>query len=315
MSRGERLDAVAELGDRQLGILARRQLRAAGWTDGQIDHEIRFGRWTAPASGIVAMQNAPLTHQQQQWLGVLHAGPTAVLCHLTAVRSAGLRWKGEDTIDVLTRKGDLVTPLPGFFFHQTRRPYERWVSRSASGPPRLRVEHAALLAAERDHRARRAVGLLAACVQQRITTAEKLVAAAPQIRKLRNGKLFLAALGDIAGGAQSSAEIDLGRLCEQAGLPAPTRQTVRQDDQGRRRYLDCEWCLADGRSIVLEIDGSFHLEVGNWWRDMKRERQVVISRSTVLRCASIELRLDPWDVLRDLTKAGLPRDRGSVWVS
>lgn len=315
MPRQDRLDAIAELSNRQLGVLARHQLRAAGWTDGQIDHEIRFERWTSPAWGVVATQNAPLDQDQRLWLGVLHAGPAAVLSHLTAVRSAGVKWKGDDTIDVLTRKGDLVAPLPGFFFHQTRRPYERWVSQSLAGPPRLRVEHAALLTAERDRRTRRAVGLLAACVQQRITTAEKLVAAAPQIRKLRNGKLFLAALGDIAGGAQSFAEIDLGRLCEQAGLPAPTRQTVRLDEQGRRRYLDCEWCLADGRIIVLEVDGSFHLEVGNWWRDMKRERQVVITRSTVLRCSSIELRLDPWDVLRDLMKVGLPRDRGSVWVS
>ena len=45
----------------------------------------------------------------------------------------------------------------------------------------------------------------------------------------------------------------------------PTRQVVRLDKQGRRRYLDCVWVLPDGRVIVLEIDGSFHAEVTDWW--------------------------------------------------
>jgi hypothetical protein len=39
---------------------------------------------------------------------------------------------------------------------------------------------------------------------------------------------------------------------------------------------------------------------------MKRERAVVLSRSTVLRCASIELRLEPWEIMADLREAGVP---------
>jgi hypothetical protein len=306
-NRSERLVGVASLAEAQERVVSRVQLRSLGWTDGQIDHEIAFGRWHAPAWGVVALQNAPLTYDQRLWLGVLHAGDGAVLTHLTSCRRAGLEWRGdEETIHVLTPKGDLVDPMDGFFFHQTRRPYHRWVQPLASGPPRLRIEHAALLTAERDRFVRRAVGLLAACVQQRLTTADKLLIVKPQIRKLRNGAFFELALGDIAGGAQSFAEIDVGLLCERAGLAQPLRQAVRLDTDGRRRFLDCEWELPDGRVVVLEVDGSFHLKVGNWWRDMKRERAVVLSRSTVLRCASIELRLEPWEVVADLRRAGVP---------
>ena len=261
---------------------------------------------------MVALQNAPLTYDQRLWLGVLHAGVGSALTHLTAVRCAGLQWHGDDTIDVMTPKGDLVDPLDGFFFHQTRRPYQRWMQPTASGPPRLPLEYAALLTAERDRRLRRAIGLLAACVQQGLTTADRLILIKPQIRKLRHGHEFELALGDIAGGAQSFAEIDIGHLCEEAGLAAPTRQTVRLDVDGRRRYLDCEWELKDGGVVVLEVDGSFHLQVGNWWRDMKRERAVVLSKSTVLRCASVELRLEPWSVLEDLRRAGVPPRHGFV---
>ena len=145
---------------------------------------------------MVALQNAPLSYDQRLWLGVLHAGDGAVLTHLTSCRRAGLKWKGdEDTIHVLTTKGDLVEPIEGFFFHQTRRPYGRWLRPVASGPPRLPIEHGALLTAERDRYVRRAVGLLAACVQQRLTTADRLIVTARQIRKLRHGAIFLPATG------------------------------------------------------------------------------------------------------------------------
>ena len=307
--------SISELARHQERVVKRRQLRALGWTDGQIDHEIRYGRWHAPAPGVVALQNADLDHGQRLWLGVLHAGTGSALTHLTAVRAAGLSWSGRDVIDVLTPKGDLVEPLAGFFFHQTRRPYRLWVRPTPSGPPRLPIEHAALLTAERDRNLRRAIGLLAACVQQGLTTADRLIVTKPRIRKLRHGHELMLALGDIAGGAQSFAEIDIGLLCEQAGLAPPTRQAVRRDTDGRRRYLDCEWRLPDGRVIVLEVDGSFHLQVGSWWRDMKRERAVVLSRSTVLRCASIELRLEPETVVADLRTAGVPPRTGFVCVS
>lgn len=68
--------------------MSRRQLRALGWTAGQVDHEIRYGRWHAPVSGVVALQNADLTYDQRLWLGVLHAGAGSVLTHLTAARTA-----------------------------------------------------------------------------------------------------------------------------------------------------------------------------------------------------------------------------------
>jgi hypothetical protein len=306
-NRAVRLADIAALALAQERVVSRRQLRASGWSNSQIDHEIKYGRWHAPAWGVVALQNAPLTYDQRLWLGVLHAGGGAVLTHLTACRRAGLEWKGdEETIHVLTPKGDLVDPIEGFFFHQTRRPYQRWLPATPFGPPRLPIEYAGLLAAERDRYVRRAIGLLASCVQQRLTTADRLLDTQPKIRKLRNGAVFAVALGDIAGGAQSFAEIDVGDLCDRAGLAQPVRQAVRKDAEGRRRYLDCEWVLPDGRVVVLEVDGSFHLKVGNWWRDMKRERAVVLSHSTVLRCSSIELRLEPWEVMGDLRSAGVP---------
>lgn len=290
----------------QLGVLSRVQLGRYGVSLHQIEHEIDVGRWSSVAPGVVALQNAALTREQRAWLGPLHTGRPAVLTHATACEYGGLRWTQDETIHVLTAKGDLVTPLDGFRFHQTRRPFEDWAVPGA-GPPRLDIEHAVLLASERDRYIRRAVGRIAAAVQQGLSTPEQLLVAAATVKKLRNGAIFKLALGDIAGGAQSFAEIDIGTLCREAGIRPPDRQTFRLDRDGRRRYLDCTWRLSHERMLVLEIDGSFHLLVENWWRDKKRERSLVSWDRLVLRCSSPEIRLEPQGIIDDLVAMGVPR--------
>lgn len=305
-NRRARVAALEPLADRQRFVLARRQLTALGWSDGQIAHEIEIGRWQVPARGVVVLHTGTPEPVQRLWIGVLYAGSGAVLSHLTAAREAGVRWVGDERIHVLTPKGDLVPALKGYCFHQTRRPYRQWLTPIAGAPPRLPVEHAVLMTAERDRSVRRAIGLLARSVQQQVTTAERLQLTIPTIHKLRNKSHFRLALGDIAGGAQSFAEIDLGVLCADAGLAAPSRQVIRLDKDGRRRFLDAEWRRRDGQRIVLEVDGSFHLQVENWWNDMRRERRVVLGSGIVLRCSTVELRLSPSDVIEDLREAGVP---------
>jgi hypothetical protein len=232
-------------------VVGREQLHALGWSHQHIEHEIDVGRWTRVAPTVVALQNAPLVWEQRLWLGVLHASPRGVLTHATACQESGLERWDCTTVDVLTPKGDLVSDLEGFSFHQTRRDYSTWVHPSRQ-PATLTIEAAALLAAERDTSVRRGVGRLAAVVQQRLSTAERLLLTSLTISKLRNGAILRLALGDIAGGAQSFAELDLGRICDSFALQPPARQRIRMDRTGRRRYLDCEWDLPDGRILVLE---------------------------------------------------------------
>jgi very-short-patch-repair endonuclease len=302
---------VRDLALAQCGVLRRDQLRLRGWTARQIEHEVEVGRWSAVAPRVVALQNAPLRRDQACWLGVLHAGEASALSHGSVSEWAGVAWDPPEQVHVMTPRGDNVGDLPGFVFHQSRRGFAGWVHPTRQ-PRQLRIEFAALLTAERDDQLRRALGGLAAHVQQRATTAERLLVAAGQIPKLRHGRLIRPALHDIAGGAQSFAEIDLVRLCRGSGLRAPDRQRVRRDQSGRRRYLDCEWRLEDGRVVVLEVDGSFHMRTDHWWADMTRERAVVLTGRSVLRCASIELRLAPEAVVADLRAIGVPPAAGPI---
>ncbi len=57
---------------------------------------------------------------------------------------------------------------------------------------------------------------------------------------------------------------------------------------------------------MLEIDGSFHMLVDNWWRDLRRQRAITAWDHAILRCASIEVRLGPGAILDDLRAMGVP---------
>jgi hypothetical protein len=185
----DRLVALEELRASQHGVVRRDQLRALDWTRHHVAHEIEYDRWQQVAPEVIAMQNAPLIHQQRLWLGVLHAGPNSALSHSTVLQVAGLTHWETDVIDVISNKGNTMEPLDLFFFHETRRDYQAWVHPTRL-PRQLRVEEAALLAAERKRSPRSGIGLLAASVTQRITTAERLFLSSRDISKLRHGCHF-----------------------------------------------------------------------------------------------------------------------------
>ena len=101
------------------------------------------------------------------------------------------------------------------------------------------------------------------------------------------------------------AELDVARMCRRHGLPRPRRQVRRRDSSGRWRYTDAEWLLPDGRVVVLEVDGAFHMDVTSWADDIERERGLIGTGVLVLRCTSHELRDDDARVVRDLRRVGV----------
>ena len=105
---------------------------------------------------------------------------------------------------------------------------------------------------------------------------------------------MLLVLADIEGGAESLAEIDFASLCRGAGLPAPSRQRVRTDSTGRRRYLDVAW---DQFRLVVEIDGMFHMELARWMDDSFRGNEISLDGRVLLRFPALVLRTDPERVL------------------
>ena len=147
-------------------------------------------------------------------------------------------------------------------------------------------------------------GVLAAAVQQRLTTASRLQGWIDQLRPLRRAKLFRRALADIDQGAHSASELEITRLCRAFGFPRPARQVARRDSRGNQRWTDCEWRLPDGTVLVLEVDGSHHLDVQSWTA-IRRTRRISGQGRIVVRCTAYELRHEAQVVAEDLMNLGL----------
>ena len=112
-------------------------------------------------------------------------------------------------------------------------------------------------------------------------------------------------LGDIEGDVHSGAERDVNKMCRDFNIPFPVRQVCRLDSDGRRRWTDAEWRLRDGRTMVLEIDGAFHMEVTQWTADKRRARRISTADRVVLGATAFEVRHEPEEVARDLIALGV----------
>lgn len=154
-------------------------------------------------------------------------------------------------------------------------------------PPRVRVERALVDAAAWGTGARTGCGILAAGVQQRLTTASRLIVELDAAGAVRHRRILRAALLDIAGGAQAVSELDFLAFCARNGPPRPILQVVRHDPGGRRRYLDATLVGPTGVIVRVEIDGALHLVVNTYWADKLRGNELTIAGEPVMRFPSI----------------------------
>ena len=298
-------DAWRGLAASQEGMLSRRQLGELGVDRWRVRNQIAAGRWAQRSPMVVSTTTGPLSRGQLMWLGVLHAGPQAVVGGLTAAEVAGLRSWHRDDVTVLIPEELEVDDVSGIDFHRTRRDIAA-MRAPGTGLPRCRIEPAVLLFGAYQRSRRTAQGVVAAVVQQQLAAPVSLLSWVKVLRPLRWAPMFREVIGDIAAGSQSVAELDVVRLCRHHGLATPDRQVSRVDAGGRPRFTDCEWRLPDGRVLVLEVDGSFHMEASHWEEDLVRQRQLISPDRLVVRCTARELREEPWRVAGDLRRLGVP---------
>jgi hypothetical protein len=287
MYAGRRVLAqLPELGARaeqQAHVLTREQLASYGVDHRAVQRHADAGRWAPLGPVLVVLHRGPLDAAARSWAAVLNAGPCAGLCSWSALAQWGLRGWERDETHVVVRRGERQWPLPWVRIHESRRHTLSDLVRPTARPPAHDVHRAAIDAAAWNPSPRTACGLIAAVVQQGLTTVDALTSALETAGRVRHRKLIRAALTDIAGGADALSEIDLTRLCRRAGLPLPRRQTTRTDLRGRRRYRDAEWVRWDGRLVVCEVDGQGHLEAQRWYDDLLRDAELAQQEADAIR--------------------------------
>lgn len=308
--RRDVLDVVPGLADLAIGqshVCSRAQLAALGVDAKAVDCHVLNRRWRCLGPLVVVLHCGPLTPEARRWAVALNAGAGAALGAWTALHVWGLRRWERDAVHLVVPRGSRPARLPGVVgpvvVHESRRHRPEDV-RFRNGLAVHSPERSAVDGGAWSPTSRAACGLLAAVVQQGLTTAHLISAELDTAGRIRRRRVMAAALADIAGGSHALSEIDFVRFCRERGLPEPVRQAVRRDSAGRRRYLDVEWRLPDGRRLVLEIDGIGHMEVERWYDDLLRAAELMAAGSTdgpLLRLPAIACRTEPDRVARILS--------------
>lgn len=288
---------------RGLSVSTLPSLRAQGRTESEIRAHVRAGRWQRFGHAIV-LHNAEPNRRDVHRIVLANCGRRAVLTAFTALEEQGFDGWERDQTHVLVPGGTHVRCVPGL---PTRVHYtSHWdEEQHLVGRQLHRVAPALAHAAATFRNPRPACGILAAGVQQRLTTPEQLAAAIVGQVWLHHHAILRLAVDDITQGAEALSEIDLGRLCRRYGLTDPIRQEVRVERTGRRRYLDAVWRRSDGKRVVVEIDGALHLVPRRWWDDQLRQNELAIAGSLVLRFPSVIVRLEPALVADQLRRIGI----------
>ena len=161
---------------RQAGLVSRRQLNWFGhdrhYVRGQLRAHLRAQGWQEVSATVPATTTGRLTRGQLAWAGTLHAGPGSAVGGLTAAEMHGLAGWQRPAVTVLIGESVNVEPIPGVQFVKTRRDIVGFRSTHWSLPT-WQVEPAVLLFAGYTRSSRTAVGVLAAAVQQGLTTPDR----------------------------------------------------------------------------------------------------------------------------------------------
>lgn len=286
---------------RQDGVISNRQARRF-LSPSAIRHRLASGRWRSAHRGVYLTETGPVTTRQRRWIAALAAGHgrIALLGGLSALAVLGLRGHPDRPIRVLVRAGQAdADPPPGVRVHRTRHLPAEDVHRAGS-PPCTMPGRSVVDAAQWAHTDEEAVIIIAAAVQQRLVSAVDLGVVLARPWRVRRRVTIEAAVADAAGGAHSGHEVDFARLCRRAGLPEPSRQAVRLDSNGRRRYRDVHF---DEWGVHVEIDGGQHMAVRAWYADMRQHNEAAIAGERLLRFPGFALRSHPDEVIAQVRAA------------
>jgi hypothetical protein len=265
---------------------------------GAVRWALRSGRWTQPHRGVVVCHNGPLTRRQRLWLAVLAGPPGTTLAGPTAAELSGLVGFFSEQIHVVIPAGARRFRMPGVRVH--------WSSRldvvdvhPVLQPRRTRLPRSLIdmvsWAANDDI----AQSVIAAGVQQRLTTPAALHEAASRRGRFKRSRLTAETIEDVAGGAHSLPELEFGRILRGYQLPHPTRQRTLLRPDGRR-YLDAEW---QQYGVSAEIYGVPHMQVVQWDADLDRTTDITADGRRVLQFTSYAVRHHAARVAERLARA------------
>lgn len=257
----------------QSGVVARRQLIAAGLGDPDVRRLVRNRRLVPVFRGVYVDHTGPLSWLNRAWAAVLYHEGSA-LCGRSALELGG------HPIHVALPAGRKGARLPGVVLHQLRN-LESRVQWNRS-PSRLRIEEAVLDVAGAARTTSEAVAVVSDVVGRRATTPMRVLAALEARARSPRGVELRRILADAAAGSCSVLERAYLVSVERAhGLPNGSRQHRALAADGSTLYRDVlyrEW------GVAVELDGVvWHSDSTSRARDMTRDLEAAVSGITTIR--------------------------------
>jgi hypothetical protein len=296
------LTALEQLLREQDRVATRLQLRICGLTDDLIKAQLRALRWRALNETAISTHNGPLTASQGRWAVVLSAQDPAALCGLTAMSVSRVTGFETAAVHVLVVRGAKLLAVRGVdvVVHESRRFSQLDVVSHL--PPTTSLERATIDAAVWSPDPRTAARIVVAPIQQRKTTAPRLLEELARTKRVRHRAGIAALLADLVGGAEALSEVEFLRWCRRHGFPVPHLQ-VRVDSLGRRRYLDAVFRRADGSLVYVEVDGGVHLSLTTRWLDTSKDNDAALAGQLSLRFPSVAIYTDDAIAVRQMRAA------------
>lgn len=280
---------VSELAERQHGVVARRQLLAAGISSSAVIRMTSSGWLTPIHAGVFLVAGSPLDREARWMAAVLAAGDGALLSHRSAGELWGLLEPIEGPCHVTVSHGRRTHA--GLVLHRTRRPPRLDVRSSipVTCPSRTLLDVAAGLS---PRRLERAVEAADRHLLLEIAELTRLI----EISRGRKGMGVLrSVLARFRPVPETRSELERRflRLCREAGLPPPA---VNVPVAGIE--VDFLWRQA---RVVVEVDGyAFHRDRAAFERDRRRDAALQRIGHRVIRLTDRRVVGEPAAVIRDV---------------
>jgi hypothetical protein len=283
--------AIAELAERQHGVVARRQLVEIGFSPEAVKRRLRSGALHQLHRGVYAVGHRRVSLRGRLMAAVLACGPVAVLSH----RSAALVWGLRDyhgRIDVTAPRSR--DRLPGIVVHRVRKLDRRDVT-IRDGIPittlvRTLLDHAEVANKRHTAHTLRTADRLGLLDMRAI---DDILLRSPGRRGLRPLSAALEQLVGPSEPTRSPIEDDLFGLCRAYDLPLPAANAVVEG-----HTVDALW---PNEKLIAEVDSrAHHLNRTAFEEDRRRDARLQVAGYRVIRITYRRLTEEPAQVAAEL---------------
>jgi hypothetical protein len=296
---GEKLQAhevdwvIAELAERQHGVVALRQLMAAGLTGKSVESRLRRGRLHAIHRGVYAVGHRVVGADGLRLAATLAAGSDAVLSHYSAAQLWGLRLSPRSRHDVTVPRQ--VRSRQAIRVHQALLPPDEVTT--VRGIPVTSVPRTILDIAA-TARQREVARLIHEAEVKRLWDALSLWDLLARYPRRPGTRAVRSALAERDLGVPKNVFEDAFlSFLDRYGLPQP-ETNVWLAVGGHMYEIDCLW---RAKRLVVELDGrGAHDTARAFERDRAKDRRLIVAGWRPMRLTWRQLQREPRQLARDL---------------